>query len=99
MTVQRLLAMTENTEPLTLQDSCPFLCCYRNTNNQIQIARISNIPNWYFERVVFPGQILLFEALPEAELEIHTGTTVGSILVDKILCSLLQVKSSTDKSC
>lgn len=91
MTAQKLLAMTENPEPLTLQDNCPFLGCYKNTTNQLQIARISNIPNCYFERVVFPGQVLLFEALPEAELEIHTGTTVGSILADKILCSRLQV--------
>jgi hypothetical protein len=91
ITMQRLLAMTENSENLTLQDSCPFLCCYRNTTNQIQIARISNIPNWHFERVVFPGQVLLFEALPEAELEIHSGAVVGSILSDKILCSRLQV--------
>jgi hypothetical protein len=93
MTTQRLLAMTENPEPLTLQDSYPFLCCYRNTNSQIQIARISNIPNWYFERVVFPGQVLLFEAVPEAELEIHTGATIGSILAEKILCSRLQVNA------
>lgn len=93
MTVQRLLSMTENPETLTLQHSCPFICSYKNSHSQIQIARISNIPNWYFERVVFPGQILLFEAFPEAELEIHTGTTVGSILSDKILCSRLQVRN------
>lgn len=93
MTVQRLLEMSEAPDNLTLQDSCPFLCSYRNTTNQIQIARICNIPSWYFERVVFPGQVLIFEALPEAELEIHTGTTVGSILADKILCSRLQVRN------
>jgi len=91
MTVQRLLSMTESTANLTLQPSLPFICSYKNTHSQIQIARISNIPNWYFERVIFPGQVLLFEAFPEAELEIHTGTTVGSILSDKIPCSRLQV--------
>lgn len=91
MTGPRLLSMTENTENITLQDSQPFICSYKNTQSQIQIARISNIPNWYFERVVFPGQVLLFEAFLEAELEIHTGTTIGSILSDKIPCSRLQV--------
>ncbi len=50
--------------------------------------------NGYFERIVFPGEQLLFEALPEAELEIHTSTLVGAIFVDKILCSCLQVQDS-----
>jgi len=39
-----------------------ILCSYKNQTPNIKIARISNIPNWYFERVVFPGEWLLFEA-------------------------------------
>jgi len=71
------------------------LCCYVNTTNNIQIARITNIPNWWFERVVFPGQRLLFEAVPDAQLEIHTGSTIGSILSDKIPCDRLCVRESS----
>lgn len=44
-----------------------------NATHQIQVVRIGNIPNWYFERVMFPGQRLMFEAAAEAVLEIHTG--------------------------
>ncbi len=57
----------------------------------MQVVRITNIHNWYFERVVFPGQRLMFEALPEAQLEIHTGMMASAILSDTILCQRLVV--------
>lgn len=69
-------------------------CCYTNPTHQIQIARIANIPNWYFERVVFPGQRLLFEAPTQAQLEIHTGTIASAILADRIPCGRLLVKEA-----
>lgn len=72
-------------------------CCYFNTTSQIQIARITNIPNWYFERVVFPGQRLMFEAPPEAHLEIHTGKLSSAILSDNIPCTSLQIKEFADE--
>lgn len=59
-----------------------------------QILRIANIGNWYFERVIFPGQRLLFKALPEAQLEIHTGRLSSAILADKITCTQLKVNQS-----
>lgn len=68
-----------------------ILCCYVNATSHIQIARITNIPNWYFERVVFPGQRLVFEALPEAQLEIHSGMMASAILSDTIPCDRLCV--------
>ncbi|MBE9096664.1 DUF1830 domain-containing protein [Tychonema sp. LEGE 07203] len=62
-----------------------------NVTNQIQVVRIENIANWYFERVVFPEQRLMFEAATEAVLEIHTGTVASAILSDKIPCYVLRV--------
>lgn len=67
------------------------LCYYANFTNQIQIARIANIPNLNFERVVFPGERLLFEAVSEAELEVYTNKTGKAILVNKIACDRLRV--------
>ena len=72
------------------------LCCYVNATSQIQIARISNIANWYFERVVFPGQRLIFEALPKALLEIHTGMMASAILSDTIPVERLQISDHDD---
>jgi hypothetical protein len=40
---------------------------------------------------VFPGQRLVFEALPQALLEIHTGMMASAILSDTIPCTRLLV--------
>lgn len=66
-----------------------ILCCYVNATSKIQIARITNVPNWYFERVVFPGQRLVFEAHKSADLEIHSGMMASAILSDTIPCQKL----------
>ena len=68
------------------------LCCYVNATSRIQVARITNIPNWYFERVVFPGQRLVFEAIPQALLEIHCGMMASAILSDTIPCDRLCIQ-------
>jgi hypothetical protein len=65
------------------------LCCYSNTTAHIQIIKIANIQDFFFERVVFPGQRLLFEALPTAQLEIFTGDVMQAIVTDRILCQNL----------
>jgi Domain of unknown function (DUF1830) len=71
-------------------------CCYVNSTSQIQVARITNVHNWYFERVVFPGQRLVFEAPSYSYLEIHTGMMASSILSDKIPCQQLLVISEEE---
>ncbi|MBF2090477.1 MAG: DUF1830 domain-containing protein [Synechococcales cyanobacterium K44_A2020_017] len=76
----------------------PITCCYVNATSKIQIARITNVPNWYFERVVFPGQRLLFETLKHAQLEIHTGMMASAILSDTIPCDRLEVEEAEDGS-
>lgn len=67
-------------------------CCYVNATNKIQIARITDVPSWYFERVVFPGQHLIFESVEGAHLEIHSGMMASSILSDMIPCSQLRLE-------
>lgn len=76
------------------ENSC-ILCSYVNSTSQIQVARITNIANWYFERVVFPGQRLVFEALPSAMLEIHSGMMASAIVSDTILCDRLAVEEQS----
>jgi Domain of unknown function (DUF1830) len=83
--------MAQLIDPVPSNTSSLICCCYINSTSKIQVARITNIPNWYFERVVFPGQRLLFEALPEAQLEIHTGMMASSILSDTIPCVQIQI--------
>jgi Domain of unknown function (DUF1830) len=76
---------------LSLEANRQILCYYANVTNQIQVIRIANILNWYFEKVLFPGQRLMFKAPPEAILEIHTGAVASAILSDKISCYVLRV--------
>ncbi len=75
-----------------------LLCCYVNATSQIQIARITNIDNWYFERVVFPGQRLMFETLPQALLEIHSGMMASAILSDTIPCTRLSINEEVQEN-
>jgi Domain of unknown function (DUF1830) len=82
-------------QPLTSQSKDRYssiLCGYVNSTSSIQVIRISNIESWYFERVVFPGQRLLFEAPQNALLETYTGVMASSMLVDRIMCDRLQVE-------
>ncbi|MGB3139055.1 MAG: DUF1830 domain-containing protein [Nodosilinea sp.] len=83
--------MAQILDPLPTDGQSQTLCCYVNATSKIQIARITNVPDWYFERVVFPGQRLLFETVPRALLEIHTGMMASAILSDTIPCDRLQV--------
>ncbi len=90
--------MAQILDPLPSDNQNRILCCYVNATSHIQIARITNIANWYFERVVFPGQRLVFEALPEALLEIHTGMMASAILSDTIPCDRLSVDEDGNDS-
>ncbi|MGA7932042.1 MAG: DUF1830 domain-containing protein, partial [Kovacikia sp.] len=50
--------MVQSLSSLPANWSNRILCYYENATNQVQLARIANIPNWLYERVVFPGQRL-----------------------------------------
>ncbi|EAZ93218.1 DUF1830 domain-containing protein [Crocosphaera chwakensis] len=88
--------MAQILDPIPTGQRNVLLCCYVNATNHIQVARITNIENWYFERVVFPGQRLVFEALPKAQLEIHTGMMASAILSDTIPCERLCISDGSD---
>ena len=88
--------MTLTLDRLPSEVSGRILCWYINDTSAMQIARITNIANWYFERAVFPGERLLFEALPEAELEIWQIVETGAVGFDKILCDRLRVMEETE---
>jgi hypothetical protein len=86
--------MAQIFDPLPSDSRNCLVCCYVNATSHIQVARITNVPNWYFERVVFPGQRLVFEAVSDALLEIHCGVMASAILTDTIPCNRLQVEDA-----
>ncbi|MEQ8756640.1 MAG: DUF1830 domain-containing protein [Coleofasciculus sp. G1-WW12-02] len=73
-----------------------ILCYYTNPSKQIQIIRITDIPNWHFDRVLFPQQRLLFEAIPYAHLDVYKNRVGAVDLVTKILCDFLQVQDQAE---
>jgi Domain of unknown function (DUF1830) len=90
--------MAQILDPLPEDNNRVLLCCYVNATSQIQVARITNVDDWYFERVVFPGQRLVFEALSHAILEVHSGMMASAILSDTIPCSRLAMQSGLDNA-
>lgn len=88
--------MAQIFDPIPSDAETYMLCCYVNATSKIQVVRITNIPNWYFERVVFPGQRLVFETLPSAQLELHCGMMASSILADTIPCDRLRIETELE---
>lgn len=80
-------------QPLATENKM-LLCHFFNHRNQVIIARISNVPNWYLEKVVFPAQRFLFEAPEGAVLEIHSPEQ-GVIHEDTIPCRDLSIEKNS----
>jgi Domain of unknown function (DUF1830) len=90
--------MSQVFDPIPSDVSDVLLCCYVNATSKIQVTRVTNVKNWYFERVVFPGQRLLFEAPLEALLEIHSGMMASAILSDTIPCDRLRIQEELEST-
>lgn len=69
-----------------------LLCFYTNQSHSIQVLRIANVSHNYWERVVFPGQRLLFEATRDAKLEVYSSENFNNLLADVIPCHKLEVQ-------
>lgn len=66
-----ILASAKNS--LVSEGDRQLLCLHINVSSYLQIIRIVTIPKLAFERVIFPGQRLIFEAEPDTQVEIHTS--------------------------
>ncbi len=73
------------------------LYSYANLTNALQVIRIINVPNGYFEKVIFPKQRLLFETQPEAELEVYASQQGQAVLEKKIRVVCLRVQQHTSR--
>ncbi len=87
--------MIQSLFPSASETCVRILCFYVNGTSHIQIARITNIPNFHFERVIFPGQRLMFEAVPTDRLEVQTCVMDDEIITNRISCSYLCVNEET----
>jgi hypothetical protein len=65
-------------------------CAYRNETPGPQVVRIDESSEFYLERMVMPGQCLIFDALATASLQIHSYRMTSTIQEDTIPCQQLQ---------
>ena len=57
-----------------------IICAYQNRTSSLQIIKIENIKNFSWEKVVFPGQIILFNTIKQAESTIYSNGNATAIL-------------------
>jgi hypothetical protein len=67
-----------------------ILCYYVNDTSHNQMIRVMSGIKCHFERIVFSGERLLFEALPNSCLEVYLSEIDGT-LFGKIDCKSLQI--------
>lgn len=91
-----IMTMALDSHSASMQEETT-LCYYVNRTSKVQVVRISNIANWYFERVVFPGQRLIFEAYPSGQLEVYNGAMASAVLADSIACDRLQLNTTEER--
>lgn len=72
-----------------------ILCAYQNRTNSIQIIKIENVVNFYWEKVVLPWQTILFNTVKQAELKVYSNNSFTTIVSDTIPCSKLQIDNSS----
>ena len=68
-------------------------CQYHNATNRFQIVRIENIPCFFLERALLPGERYTFKASPQALLKVFSHEYIGACLSALIPC--LQLKQSS----
>lgn len=83
-----------NAPPAAEVKPAPILCCYKNHTSKIQIIRSVQQQelSWHLERVVFPGQRLLFEAPLHSRVHVFSGNPAGTLLDDTVACDRIQVQ-------
>lgn len=40
-----------------------IFCAYQNRTKHLQVVKIENVANFYWKKVVFPSETILFEAI------------------------------------
>lgn len=68
------------------------LCCYLNSTHKMQLVRVRENNSHRLEKIVFPHQRFLFEAMADKKLEVYIEQEEKEILHDTISCNDLQIE-------
>jgi hypothetical protein len=88
---REIQSITEQEQSIVFSD--PILCYYVNATKRIQVVRLSHLTEGEWEHILFPAQNFMFEAPPEAMLEIYKSPALSVVPPEYILCRTLQVQS------
>jgi len=92
-TIAAIRHQPESSAP-ELPDST-MLCCYQNHSPKIQVIRSVDDQHqqvhWHLERVIFPGQRLIFEAPHQSQIYVYTSDPAGMLVDDTLACDRIQV--------
>ena len=78
-----------NVKQLSKNIENKILCTYKNVSSSWQIIKITNFPNFVWEKTVFPGQEIVFEASLQAKLKVFSADNITAVLTDTISCQKL----------
>ncbi len=82
---------------LNSENYIQFLCFYINATDRLQKIRLTDISKAArFEKIVFPGQRILFEASLEFSLEVYTIAAGREVLLEILPCHALRVVEEID---
>lgn len=87
-----ILSLLNSQSPSETLNRMPasMLCYHINNTTEVQIVRVLSDSLCHFERIVFPKERVLFEALPESFLEIYSPFPDSS-RITRLECKLFQV--------
>ncbi len=90
--------MPKSMNSLSSEPIDEILCYYLNSTSEIQFIKSECREIWEFERIVFPGQRLFFEAISTGHLEIYKARNSGLQLAARVKCDRLQVQQESKSS-
>jgi hypothetical protein len=91
------MAMPKSMNSLASEPIDQILCYYLNSTSEIQLIKSECRETWEFERIVFPGQRLFFEAISTVHLEIYKAHNSGLQLAARVKCDRLKVQEESRK--
>ena len=89
--------MSSNWQTGTDQTTSKIFCYYTNSSSKMQLIRVTQSLNLNSEKIVFPQERMLFEAMPQGQLEIYNTSATDSKCVQKIPCQNLEVNQIKEK--
>lgn len=82
--------MSIQTKVINFPQSKEILCQYTNTTPTMQVIRLLDSPFNGLEKIISPGMMVQFKALPESYLEVSQFGYITALVDEIISCKKLR---------